>query len=329
MFRGTGSDEMNMKRWGSAWLTIALALVSVWACAAEKTTYYVTNAQGTVVATMDSQSNVTYTATYRPYGEQQLGTPQAGPGYTGHVNDPDTGIVYMQQRYYDPSIGRFLSTDPLPPKAGLLFAFSRYAYAENNPIRYIDPTGMNACGTSDDSTCLVKVTFSSRSTDSNGKYSDSFSKLKGNDKYNATATVFVNGKKTGTFLARTVPSGSKFATIKNGTYAGVLHYHHGRLNQPSIHLLNNGSGRIPTIGPNSANTGMNYATWILVHPSGGVRHNPLGYTGLLPGGGGVSEGCQLVARPQYGQFAHATGMVTSDGSPSQKHYTVVVDTNEN
>ena len=44
---------------------------------AENTTYYVTNAQGTVVAEMDTSSNVTYDATYRPYGQQQIGTPQA------------------------------------------------------------------------------------------------------------------------------------------------------------------------------------------------------------------------------------------------------------
>ena len=134
---------MNMKQWGSAWLTIALALLSMWAYAAEKTTYYVTNAQGTVVATMDSQSNVTYTATYRPYGKQQLGTPQAGPGYTGHVNDPDTGFVYMQARYYDPSVGRFLSIDPVVPKSGNLFNFNRYDYTDNNPVLNTDPDGRN------------------------------------------------------------------------------------------------------------------------------------------------------------------------------------------
>ncbi len=135
---------MNMKQWGIIWLTIALAFVSVSACAAEKTTYYVTNAQGTVVATMDSQSNVTYTATYRPYGKQQLGTPQAGPGYTGHVNDPDTGLVYMQARYYDPGVGRFLSVDPVALKSGNLFKFGRYTYTKDNPVINIDPNGLDA-----------------------------------------------------------------------------------------------------------------------------------------------------------------------------------------
>ena len=111
---------------------------------AESTTYYVTNAQGTVVAEMDTSSNVTYDATYRPYGQQQIGTPQAGPGYTGHVNDPDTGFVYMQARYYD-SVGRFLSVDPIGPVPGNIFNFNRYTYANNAPNVNSDPSGM-VCG---------------------------------------------------------------------------------------------------------------------------------------------------------------------------------------
>src|SRR5699024_2835572 len=66
---------------------------------------------------------------------------QAGPGYTGHVNDPATGLVYMQQRYYDPEVGRFLSPDPVVPAPGNVFNFGRYTYANNNPIRHIDPDG--------------------------------------------------------------------------------------------------------------------------------------------------------------------------------------------
>lgn len=109
---------------------------------AENTTYYVTDAQGTVVAKMDTGSNVTYDATYRPYGKQQNGSPQAGPGYTGHENDPSTGLVYMQARYYDPGVGRFLSRDPVAFAGGNVFKINAYAYVSDNPILYTDPTGM-------------------------------------------------------------------------------------------------------------------------------------------------------------------------------------------
>lgn len=70
-----------------------------------------------------------------------MGTAPNGPGYTGHVNDPDTGLVYMQARYYDPGTGRFLSVDPVNPEAGHLFSFNRYNYANNNPIINIDSDG--------------------------------------------------------------------------------------------------------------------------------------------------------------------------------------------
>ncbi|WP_460877891.1 RHS repeat-associated core domain-containing protein, partial [Rhodanobacter koreensis] len=72
---------------------------------------------------------------------QALGMAPNGPGYTGHVNDPDTGLVYMQARYYDPATGRFLSVDPVTPAAGNTFNFSRYTYADNNPVVNIDPDG--------------------------------------------------------------------------------------------------------------------------------------------------------------------------------------------
>lgn len=80
---------------------------------------------------------------YAPYGTPvaSMSGARDGPGYTGHVNDPDTGLVYMQARYYDPGIGRFLSIDPIGPAAGDLFNFNRYACTNNNPVVNIDLDG--------------------------------------------------------------------------------------------------------------------------------------------------------------------------------------------
>lgn len=47
----------------------------------------------------------------------------------------------MQQRYYDPVAGRFLSIDPVTTDANTGSSFNRYAYATNNPFKYIDPDG--------------------------------------------------------------------------------------------------------------------------------------------------------------------------------------------
>jgi RHS repeat-associated protein len=62
-------------------------------------------------------------------------------GFTGHVNDADTGLVYMQQRYYDLVAGRFLSIDLVVTDANTGSSFSRYSYASNSPYKYIDPDG--------------------------------------------------------------------------------------------------------------------------------------------------------------------------------------------
>jgi len=56
------------------------------------------------------------------------------------VTDAATGLTYAQQRYYDPVMGRFLSTDPVQAddKGG---DFNRYWYANNNPHKFTDPDG--------------------------------------------------------------------------------------------------------------------------------------------------------------------------------------------
>src|SRR5439155_18722074 len=55
--------------------------------------------------------------------------------FTGEQRDGDSGLYYLRARYYDPAIGRFPSHDPLP--TGNL-----YAYAGNNPVNFVDPSGL-------------------------------------------------------------------------------------------------------------------------------------------------------------------------------------------
>lgn len=78
---------------------------------------------------------------YEAYGKTAAGTTPNGIGFTGHVNDADTGLVYMQQRYYDPVAARFMSIDPVTTDANTGRSFNRYGYANNNPFKYIDPDG--------------------------------------------------------------------------------------------------------------------------------------------------------------------------------------------
>jgi RHS repeat-associated protein len=81
---------------------------------------------------------------YEAYGNTAAGTVPSGIGFTGHVNDPDTGLVYMQQRYYDPIAARFLSVDPIVTDANTGKAFNLYEYANSNPYRFTDPDGRDS-----------------------------------------------------------------------------------------------------------------------------------------------------------------------------------------
>jgi RHS repeat-associated protein len=77
---------------------------------------------------------------YEPYG-QSIGKAIDGIGYAGHVSDGGSGLIYMQQRYYDPQVGRFLSVDPVSASSRPIGAFNRYWYAHNSPYRFYDPDG--------------------------------------------------------------------------------------------------------------------------------------------------------------------------------------------
>lgn len=147
-----GSRKVGWRLWHRApsgrtvsmWLFLATAGLCGWigrADAAETITYYYASPQGTVLAKADAAGNVISSADYHPYGAQALGTPEEGPGYTGHVNDTDTDLLYMQARYYDPTIGRFLSTDPVAVSPGSLVDTNRYGYANDNPVTFQDPSG--------------------------------------------------------------------------------------------------------------------------------------------------------------------------------------------
>ncbi|WP_421568659.1 RHS repeat domain-containing protein [Stenotrophomonas sp. PD6] len=103
--------------------------------------YVHTDALGSVVAKTDVNGNVVERYDYEPYGAPIGAEVQDGPAYTGHVSDSATGLSYMQQRYYDPVAGRFLSADPVTAMSAPDIAFGRYRYAANNPYKYTDPDG--------------------------------------------------------------------------------------------------------------------------------------------------------------------------------------------
>ncbi|MDB2387497.1 RHS repeat-associated core domain-containing protein [Shewanella sp.] len=87
----------------------------------------------------DEVGNVISRSVYEPFGKR-LGGEKKGIGYTGHLQDTELGLTYMQARYYDPLIGRFYSNDPVG-FTGEVDTFNRYSYVANNPYKYVDPPG--------------------------------------------------------------------------------------------------------------------------------------------------------------------------------------------
>ena len=61
-------------------------------------------------------------------------------GFAGEQSDP-TGLQYLRARYYDPTTGTFLSTDPVTPGAGGVVGYNTYSYVGNNPTTWVDPSG--------------------------------------------------------------------------------------------------------------------------------------------------------------------------------------------
>ena len=61
--------------------------------------------------------------------------------YRGYYYDNETGLYYLNARYYDPSIGRFISLTILDETKGHINGLNLYMYCNNNPIMYVDPSG--------------------------------------------------------------------------------------------------------------------------------------------------------------------------------------------
>jgi RHS repeat-associated protein len=79
---------------------------------------------------------------YFPYGATRSGAVSTTYKFTGQRLDDSTGLYYYGARYYDPALGRFVQADSIVPNPGNPQALNRYSYVLNNPLRFIDPTGM-------------------------------------------------------------------------------------------------------------------------------------------------------------------------------------------
>ncbi|HMZ97187.1 MAG: FG-GAP-like repeat-containing protein [Nitrospira sp.] len=109
--------------------------------------YYHTDHLGSSSVITDSAGAKAQAVTYFPYGATRTNNSTATPAidvpykYTGKELDSSTNLYYYEARYYDPTLGRFLSADTLVPNPLDPQSLNRYSYVHNNPFKYTDPTG--------------------------------------------------------------------------------------------------------------------------------------------------------------------------------------------
>ena len=108
--------------------------------------YYVLNAQGDVIALLNANGTLAASYNYGAWGNCTVyDSSDAAIGdlnplrYRGYYYDAETGFYYLQSRYYDPAICRFINADGLFTD-GFIGA-NLFAYCANNPVNTVDPTG--------------------------------------------------------------------------------------------------------------------------------------------------------------------------------------------
>src|SRR6266542_5155168 len=110
--------------------------------------YFQYDGLGSVIGRTNQQGNAVSNYSYEALGAitSQKGQDSNSYTYMGQAYDSSTGLYYFNARWYDASIGRFISADPLPGNPFQSGSTNRYAYALDNPIAYEDVSGLSARG---------------------------------------------------------------------------------------------------------------------------------------------------------------------------------------
>lgn len=110
------------------------------------TSYFTQDAIGSTRALTNASGNVTESYTYSAFGEllDSTGTTTNSYRHAGQQYDALSGLYSMRARYYDPSMGRFLTQDTWAINHGDPVELNRYGYVAGNPVTMVDPSGHNA-----------------------------------------------------------------------------------------------------------------------------------------------------------------------------------------
>ena len=117
------------------------------------TYYYITNIQGDVIELLKSNGESAGYYRYDAWGDDVdwweieeiiCYNPLL---YRGYFYDRVSGYYYLQTRFYDPSVGRFISADAYVSTGQGVLGYNMFAYCNNNPVMYIDPSGQSFIST--------------------------------------------------------------------------------------------------------------------------------------------------------------------------------------
>lgn len=116
--------------------------------------YYNHNAHGDIVSIQNSSGTILNEYVYDAYGNEiNPDSTDTNPfRYCGEYYDNETGYIYLRNRYYDPSIGSFITEDPI--RDGMNW----YAYCGGNPVMFVDPLGEDAIIITNSNSVDVKAT---------------------------------------------------------------------------------------------------------------------------------------------------------------------------
>jgi RHS repeat-associated protein len=106
--------------------------------------YLLSDHLGSTSITTNSSGALVSELRYKPWGETRYssGTSPTKYQYTGQYSyQSDFGLLFYNARWVDPVLGRFVQADTIIPQNQGVQAWDRYAYTNNNPVRYTDPTG--------------------------------------------------------------------------------------------------------------------------------------------------------------------------------------------
>ncbi len=136
------------------WFVVLSASVAIHnSVAAVEYRFYHPDPLGSNVVVTDRSGNVVQRTVTTPYGETRSAINGSGQSvdpsansarhlFTGQEQDPESGLQYFGTRHYDPFIGRFMNIDPVLLSAAERGLPNAYAYVDNRPTRWVDPTGL-------------------------------------------------------------------------------------------------------------------------------------------------------------------------------------------